>query len=398
MHEFETLDLSSNKISGTLLDSFQPSSLSLNLGVNRLSGDVPSALRTSNASINIIEGNLFGCPSLVNDETSNETECGSSNLAYPLISWLLLSVSIMFLAICIFYSKIGSIVRIGRYIMEWWSATYQYSQMIPSTMNAIRFLECASSMAVILAASFVLLVMMSILAIKLQGSSINTLYQVQYLYSTTSAFLVGKSPTVMIWIYVTVSGLVTVTLCVAVRPFGSTKARSSVKRITDNDSHYQYFNHSIIIQLVVGVVVSVIAIGVNIAFVYIVYYIKPPNLFAVNLAFAVIKSLVSITVIPYSNKLVPKASRQSYTIFMTAMVNVIGPGLAVMISSPLCFYNYFQKKSISASYVYPTYLCPAIWGTCPLTFLLASSSITPKWFYSYQCSSSFLTVYLPNFV
>ena len=65
-HKFASVDLSFNKLTGTLVDSFEPPSTSLNMSDNRLSGSVPFVLRGTNATVNILEGNLFGCPLLSN--------------------------------------------------------------------------------------------------------------------------------------------------------------------------------------------------------------------------------------------------------------------------------------------------------------------------------------------
>ena len=46
-HRFVSVDLSFNKITGTLVDSFEPPSSFLNMSVNRLSGSAPSTLRAS---------------------------------------------------------------------------------------------------------------------------------------------------------------------------------------------------------------------------------------------------------------------------------------------------------------------------------------------------------------
>jgi hypothetical protein len=91
-----TVDLSSNRLSGVLVDSFTPPSLSLNLTVNRLSGTPPSTLRESNATVDILSGNLFGCPLLQNDiansDARSDVSCGSQDLEYPMYAWLVLVI------------------------------------------------------------------------------------------------------------------------------------------------------------------------------------------------------------------------------------------------------------------------------------------------------------------
>jgi len=411
MHLFNSsVDLSSNKLSGTLVDTYQPPNASLTLTVNRLSGKVPSSLRATNLTVNIVEGNLFGCPQLSNDVNSNKTACGSINLLYPVIAWFVLSVVVLLFGVCVLYCKITITIQVLKLVSDWWRASYrclssiQYKELY-HTQGVIQYLERACTMALILVALYMFIAMMSFIAIKLHGTDhINSLYQVQYLYTTTAAYLVGMTPMLLIWLYITLSGLVVLLLSMT---FGMDRYTSSqgsdqqrLRRIDTNDTSVEIYYidsiKSVAVRLVVSLAVSALAIATNYGFVQIVYVYKPPNLTAVNLAFAIIKTVVNATVVPYSTKLVPQASRQSHTVLMMIMVNVVSPGLAVLLTSPLCLFNYIYKKSISASYQYPAFDCGT--NSCEIYSVPGESTIAPQWFYSYQCSSSYLNIYLPNFI
>jgi len=252
-------------------------------------------------------------------------------------------------------------------------------------------------------------VMMSLVVMKVQGAGrINSVYQVQYLYSATSAYLEGLTPTLLIWLYVTLSGAVVVGFAVATRPPPLPQRVQLVNRL-DDSSREMYPNEkvcnldsitSVAVGIVVSVVASALAIAINYGFVHIVYFRNPPNLTAVNLAFAVIKSVLNTIVVPYLTKLLPRESRQLQTVLITIMVNVVSPGLAVLISSPLCLFDYIHKKSISVNYQYPLEKCVIVssYIICKPYLALGQSEINPQWFYSYQCSSSYLVSYLPNFI
>ena len=409
MYAFDSVDLSSNKLAGTLIDTYQPTNSSLTLTVNRLSGKVPSSLRTTTSTVDIVEGNLFGCPPLSNDVNSKETSCGSSNLEYPTIAWFVLSVLVLLTAVCVLYCKVTIAVHILKSVSDWWQTCLSSVQNSPrglySTLRVIRYLERACSMALILAVLYICVAMMSFITIKLHGGTehINSSYQVQYLYTATSAYLVGMTPTVLIWLYVTLSGAVVVLLSVTSGLDRYESAQQSdqrqFQRIDTNDTlakiYYLDSIRSVVVRAVVSVAVSALAIAINYGFLQIVYVYKPPNLTVVNLAFAIIKTLVNATVVPLTTKLLSKASRQSHTVLMMIMVNVVSPGLAVLLSSPLCLFDYIHKKSISASYDYLLNVCAEV---CRLQRVSGTSTITPQWFYSYQCSSSYLTSYLPNFI
>ena len=406
MFSFVSVDLSSNKLSGTLMETYQTPSSSLNFTINRLSGELPSTLRVSNASLNVLEGNIFGCPLLSTDEHSSETPCGSSNLEYPYIEWLVVSVSLVAATILFTYAGKRVSIRVQNYISEWWSACRLSSRKeLYHTMTTMSYLEATCSMVVVLSVLFVLVVMVSFICLKLEGTGHTySLYQVQYLYTPTVAYLVGQKPTVLIWLYVTLSGLVVIALCVARRPLEHTAAESSKDKHQRIDSEtleggvaYQDHIKSIVVRLMVEVTLIAIAIGINVGFVQIVYFRKPSNLNAVNIAFAIIKILVNTTVVPFLSSLVPESSQQSHRVLMAIVVNVISPGLAVLLTSPLCLYYYFQKESISVSYIFDIFYCSP-YGQCRSYPSPDVSTITPVWFYSYECSSSFLTSYLPNFI
>ena len=384
------------------MKAYQPPSSSLDLTENRLSGVIPPALRISNATVDVLQGNIFGCPLLLNDEMSNVTPCGSSNLEYPFIAWIAMLLLAVIVAICLSYFSKRKTVRVQQFLSDWLNSAYVESRNSSSelyhTMNTMSFLDHACSMVVVLIVLFVIVVMISFIVIKLQ-TDVNSLYQVQYLYTTTTAYLIGRTPAAMIWLYVTLSGLVVIVLCVAKKT--TLRYQHRGKRIDNNDTSegvqvYQDSVKSIIVRIVLELLVSTIAIAINYGFVQIVYVRQPSNVTVVNMAFAIIKYVMNILVIPFSTKLVSKAHKQSHSVFMSIMVNVIGPAFAALISSPLCLLQFFKKKSISASYEYPSFECHSLTG-CQVSDITAVSVVTPDWVYSYQCSSSFLKSYLPNF-
>jgi hypothetical protein len=135
-------------------------------------------------------------------------------------------------------------------------------------------------MALILVVVYIVVAMVSFIAIKLYGVTEhnNSLYQVQYLYTATSAYLVGLTPTVLIWLYVTLSGAVVVLLSITTGLGLYTSPQSSDQqrfhRIDTNDTSvelcYLDFIKAVTIRAVVSVAVSALAIAINYGFVQIV--------------------------------------------------------------------------------------------------------------------------------
>ena len=83
---------------------------------------------------------------------------------------------------------------------------------------------------------------------------------------------------------------------------------------------------------------------------------------------------------------------------MTVVVVLICPAIATIIQSPVCLALKFNPKSIIVSFYRPQITCNNILGSCEIESFETSESITPEWFYSYQCSSSFLNSYTPTYI
>jgi Leucine-rich repeat (LRR) protein len=90
---WQNLDLSYNKLSGTLSNAFSviPPTGSLYLEVNRLSGIIPPQL-ISIQTINILDGNIFSCDSNtdlpVHDPSKQTYSCGSDSVDDFLFLWI----------------------------------------------------------------------------------------------------------------------------------------------------------------------------------------------------------------------------------------------------------------------------------------------------------------------
>jgi hypothetical protein len=128
---------------------------------------------------------------LSSDVHGKETACGSSNLEYPIIAWFVLLILTLITAACLLYSKLTTIVGVAQSMSDWWRAsssclsTEQHSSgssELFHTRASLRYLEYECSMAVVVVTMYVLVVMVSLIGMKLQGTErVNSLYQVQYL-------------------------------------------------------------------------------------------------------------------------------------------------------------------------------------------------------------------------
>lgn len=408
---FSSVDLSFNKLTGTLIDLYQPPSTFINTSVNRLSGNIPTIFRTTNITLNVINGNLFQCPILEHDialTTTSDISCGSSNLNDAFIAWLVLfSISSALLIGYLWYGGMKDILRL------WWNTSYHHissakqtsstSDSLLHTIRTISSIEYICSTSIVLTVFYIIVVMMIYIALKLGNSHFHySVYQVQYLYTSTAAYLTGVGPSIAIYIFVTLSGLTTVLLCIVSNYSSVNEQKKSlhIKRIESRDEGVIVFKdrcQNYFIQIVLTCLLSAAALGINYGFVRIIYFKKPQNLSAVQFSFALIKFILGSIIVPYASSRLSKSSRAVYTLTMTVVVNIIAPGIAVLLASPLCLYYSISKANITDIYTitqgsfnqfgdYTEYLIPV------------TTSFTPEWNYSYQCSSSFLSSYLPPFV
>ena len=404
---FSNIDLSFNKLTGTLIDSYQPPSTFINMSVNRLSGNIPTIFRTTNTTLNVINGNLFQCPLLEQDialTTTSNISCGSSNLNNAFIAWLVLfSISMVLLIGYLWYGSMKDILRL------WWNTSYHHissakqtssiSDSLFHTIRTISSIEYICSTSIVLTVFYILVVMMIYIALKVGNSHFRySVYQVQYLYTTTAAYLTGVGPSIAIYIFVTLSGLTVVLLCI-----GSVNALNGnldIKRIESDkgvivfkDRYQKYF-----FQIVLTCMLSAAALGINYGFVRIIYFKKPHNLSAIQFSFALIKFILTTIIVPYASERLSKSSRAVYTLTMTVVVNIVAPGIAVLLASPLCLYYSISKASITDIYPIKQYSYHQTAGNYVSYLVPVTTSFTPEWFYSYQCSSSFLSSYLPPFI
>ena len=408
------------------MDSYQPPSEYVDMSVNRLSGSPSVTLRDTNASVSVIDGNLFGCPLLSSDTAnsgSSDVSCGSQSFDISAYTWLAVVTSVVVtIFLCLTLCSSSSVIRVTNLVLVWMKASHyhlplsstsrgdQISNSLPHTIRAVKVLEDVSSMSFVLLGMFLLAVMMVYVGLKLSGGThMNSVYQVQYLYTVTAAFFTGERPAVVIWMFVVISTSVVGMLCVRSRPL-AVSLGDSVSRISDSISDvkvyqdYQDSFRTLALQSTVTTIIVGAALAINFGFVEIVYFghLSSSKLSLIQYVFAVLKSLFSSIVVPLSSKLIRKDYRPIYSMAMKIVVTTIAPAIAVVLTSPLCLRYYIFPRSTTESYMSVSFQCsPPEDGynsSCQLIPGPVTTSFTPPWNYSHQCSSSFLVSYLQIFI
>jgi len=399
-----SLVASFNKISGTLVDHFQLPGSTLRLDVNRLSGRTPdSAIGAPiNVSISLIYGNLFGCPKLSSDTYSNSVSCGTSSLSNILLVWVATVSITAILVVVLLRTKFWENLQLKADLVNWYNCyclhlhNNEFHKNLYNTRATLDAIERSVSLSIVAMIFYIIVVMMVFIIIHFCGSST---FEVTYLYSTTAAYMLGTCPAVVVWIFVTLTALITVILCEN-KNTSTQKPSISAVRIGDDgrSSDWQDKISSVVSSVGTEAAILITALGVNLCYVAVVYFAKPQHPNFVTLGFAVAKSIYSRSVLSLFDTL-PKSLRHFHYLFALIFINIVSPLIAILFLSPDCLYFKFFPTPVSVYYWYPMeiYSCLAATSTCGNYPQKVEStvSIVPEWQYSFQCSSSLLTSYLP---
>ena len=163
----------------------------------------------------------MGCPLLSNDINKDKVSCGSTELNIPFIVWLSLLVILIILLSSIFYSKnMSIIINAKKEISKCLKVYYQYLSLpvnasdadilaLYHTRNALNILERACSVSLIILGIYVFVVMITFIGLK--STTGNGMYEIQYLYTTTSLYFHGNIAAAFIWIYLILASSIVTT-------------------------------------------------------------------------------------------------------------------------------------------------------------------------------------------
>lgn len=268
--------------------------------------------------------------------------------------------------------------------------------MLRYTRTTLKIAERSVSLSIILVITYQA-VMILYIVLHFYGSS---QFQVTYLYCTTAAYLVGAFPTVIIFLVATLAALITIPLCMSLSITQKTSTHDTIVRI-DGDDVSSYLKEKFIkIALRIGVEILVLAVSIfiNLAYIAVIYFKRQDSLYTVVLGFTCVKAIYSMAVLSLSDTL-PKSLRHFHYLFTLISIYIVSPAIAILLISPDCLYFKLKPDQVSVDYTYSLdiYSCLSTSGACGIYPQPVSSSvsITPEWAYSFKCSSSFLSSYLP---
>jgi Leucine-rich repeat (LRR) protein len=407
--DWANLDLSYNRLTGSLSESNgtvpYSSATAISLDNNRLSGRVPSGLRAV-TNITILESNLFSCKTdrsdlPQHDSDEDKYECGSVTFDGTVYAWLAV-VCVVTIVVATAYLRKAS-TSIVQCLHQWWAACSRADT--PHLTGVHGTVRVVSGVAVVCAAYAVLV----LLPMYAACSALYGTYTHQYAWAISAAYLSGSTPFAWEFTCLLLCPVVcVVTTAVVRKQFSITSASTLVDPTTSLRSTAFRFT----VYFAVVVVNFVVVLGVNTAYVTIALSQNGLALTLAQIALALFKVAFNSACSPELMRwacqrfLGRQPSAPSYVtlqLFVSVVNNILVPCLVVAIISPSCFYNIFkQVPDVYATYQYK--------GECTqfeVTDILecigdqtlsASTSYSPPFAYSYQCSSSFITYYSPAFV
>ena len=444
---FYSLDLSYNRLSGTLESDFntqpvhfQPdtttigisrrdvhytynsSNTYLSLENNRLSGDLPATVFAL-TDLSILNGNLFSCdweqtqlPE--HDSARDSYQCGSAAFDSQLYAWLIFLVcSVLFVALLHRYrAHVAAYFDVQEAVH--WCRIWLTVLDEPSLQGKLRNYRYVCQVAHIIGrVSVWCTALIVVILVPLYAACTHYYGTItfQYAWSVSAAFLSGPVPFSLT--LVAVVGIIYACL------YQLRRYKHIYLRISD-EAEEQQDEREIACPRPSAIVASnaqiysayatffamnfALVLGVNIAFVYIALYESNTALVLAQLGLSLFKdgwnSVGSIRLMRWAFHAVATndTSRADFIntqLFVALFNNIAIPCLVVIFVSPSCSYNVLVAPP-TVTFLY-LYLQCAIFvnETCFFYYpSVASSTYSPPFTYSYQCAAQFLTSYAPTFV
>jgi Leucine-rich repeat (LRR) protein len=406
--KWKSLDLSGNKLSGILHDSFIiTNDTALKLDVNRLSGYVPSSFKYA-TNINVLNGNLFNCgegSKPVNDPSADEYVCGSDDFNDALLTWSILIA--LFVSVCVW-----RVQGFAFYLYQLYGSVYdEIANRKFTDKHLAKFVDMLHHLLVVnmvLTAGYLFVSMMTYIAMKEAPTDLAktfSTHSVQYLWQTTAAFLHNITPTVMILLFLYAS-VVVLGFTTRLSNEVGVQQRSRFVSMMWHCRVYPADAARVVLMFVLHIVITV---GVNVLYVVaLLHGVSGAVLLALQLALSVFKLLWNNVVVRTNISGLKMAAVPALfcSAFLQLFTFIAGPVIATFLSDNSCFrYVLTGQPAVDSSFQVSESSCvlfcdPLCRDICAFSSssLTIVTSVTPPWLYSYQCSSILLVNYTPVFL
>jgi Leucine-rich repeat (LRR) protein len=396
-HAFEQLDLSINRLSGTL-ESYlliSQNATVYDLSVNRISGIIPSSLYGTfrTGVIDVLDGNLFECQQLnipKSDVYHASYQCGSFDLEYTWIAW--------FTGTSIVGVSLGLLSLFG----------------IDLTNQLFRACTTRSFWFVIAGPVYFLGISVGAMVIyvvtKLVDSAVATAtHAVQYWWVSTVVFVHDWLISIMVWILLTASCVVSVVtmlgMASGINPVNPRDVQVTKQRLYLTAFVLYGAAHLLNISVVTAANAVYILVATG--------NITGLTLLVVQAVLGLFKLIWSTVIVPWLLLQMPvvSSSLMPHWIFMVLFIFVGSPFMSNFCESSACFYYVItSSRPMTFTFADPfPYFSPSCEDDthgddthgdgCSITLSPTASTIQDEiaspWIYSFQCSSAVLTNYAP---
>jgi Leucine-rich repeat (LRR) protein len=404
------LDASYNRFRGTLHSSSctpHSDATHLYLQHNRLSGVVPGSMQ-SVGTLFLLENNLFSCrvdrsdvPQ--QDPDSDKYTCGSDAASNSLYAWLgAVAITVVSGATVICGQKTQAVYNWFFTVRE---AKLSQLQDLIGARNMLLRLGAGS-------AAYCILVLLPVYA------AINSYYPsftYKYAWTVSGVFLTGTAAfaaeAVFLLLQLPICAYVAEWLLSCSEPQALYKKAGATTSVDRSDKVYAPLTVAkvAVVLFSLGVVTSI-----NVAFVMATLHLNDRELTAIQVLLAVFKlGFNSIAAPALQNRVRALGVEHEVTALQLLLVllNVIViPCVVIMFISPSCFYDALKGTDpVTSSYNYGGSCLEfyyqvdettgkVAFGCIEATGEVETTTYTPPFTYSYQCSSSFITSYAPTFV
>lgn len=431
---WNNLDLSYNRLSGTLSESFaaqlQNDSMQqlqekfpqtqLTLDNNRLSGRIPHSI-VEIANIRVLSSNRFSCridrtdlPQ--HDRDRGNYQCGSSSFNVPFFTWLglICAAAVVGWVVVLRYRNVsvepgtatGSMGELASTFLAWLQATdanmVQYQRFLHILKGIV--LVNLKVLCYILALLCPLYVCLSIYfgTVKYQSA-----------YIVSAGFLSGKLAVALLFVALVVLVLIFALLYVAVLDDSANSDNS--ERLISVVNNTRPTRERFAVYAAFLLINFTFVIAVNASYVYVALYESGNALLVVQVLLSFFKlfwnKVCGSYLVRYISNYISGFERSAVELYskkfmsiqlvVTLFNNIAIPCLVVAVVSPNCFNNAFvTAPKVRAAFEYVD---------CTTGFTTATDSCTPvittgnteydaPFAYNYQCSATFVTYYAPAFV
>jgi Leucine-rich repeat (LRR) protein len=435
-HSFQELDLSNNRLDGTLSSDFMVSAYQSRLGlaVNRLSGDLPSSIieASSNmSSLNVLAGNIFACknddlPS--QDPSADSYSCGSYELYVSSYTWLgfagsFLLVGIIFYLVAYRYKIVATHNQFYQRLIAWSTAASKIFdkpmnknadisqawvsrfQLFPETITFLMLIRFAPQLIFCIGLVLVCIALPTYIGLH----SVSSIVTYDYGYVISMANLHDIQPvifigTLLLFLFMLVIYAVKSFLAFLDNIFVSYRTRAVSVSITSANGNPLTWRQYLIF-MALNLVNLVVVMTVNIAYVNTIINSTNYNrddLLLIQVGVSMFKILWNSFYVPWSCDWLATFSshrRSMQNRFIMSIISfIIAPVISTIVYSESCFYFVFnsaEKVSSNVSLTLDDFgFCES--GACLISFPISINSTSVSSFdYSYACGQALIVAYTP---